>query len=253
MPITGRWRILAYLVPGFLCCAAALAWTSFFVPDPIAKRWREPGQTLGKFDRWSIEDRVLRGRTESHPHKDSRANAFLISRGRYRGDVEVRMRVRFLPLGDGVGRYLGCYLCYDPVAGDGYWLSTGHAVGKYPGKAYVKSVRDGRWRTEAREDLEIEQGREYEIAFRRSGGTIAVVVDGREAVSWKDDAFRQGFLQLRLHNSAVEIRELEILGRMIDERRERERVGGTSRRGAKTDMLALWGQSSSPKPVAEES
>jgi hypothetical protein len=162
---------------------------------------------------------VVIGETEPWPHKHPRANSYLLSTGVYTGDVEVSLLARFLR-----GRYLGCYLCYDPSAGNGYWLATGHAVGEDPNQAYIKIVHSGTWEVMAQAPLEIVPEREYQLAFGRTGGQLWVKVDGKMVAECQNEEFTTGHVQLRLHNTKVEIRDLRVVGSLMDP------VGWTDRR-----------------------
>ncbi|QDU62761.1 hypothetical protein Pan216_36310 [Planctomycetes bacterium Pan216] len=205
-------RLLIFLVPGLLLCLIVLGW-GFFVQPPryeIAEwkgRWTEPKFPSGTYKSWRPDGDLIIGETEGWPHKHPRANSYLVYDEEVNGDVDVTMRVVFER-----GRYLGCYLCFDPETSTGYWLSTGHAVGKNPNKAYIKKFFGPReFPVQERGPLEINPGQEYTITFRRRGDALAVIVDGKTIVSWEDGAYRRGQVRLRLHNTKLEILSLEVL------------------------------------------
>lgn len=207
----GLWGVLKYLVPGLVFGIAVLAWGAFHMRAPRhaivqwQADWFEPGESVGEFHRWRPAGSIVVGETEIWPHLHRRANAWVRSREAFGGDVLVRLRVRFLR-----GRYLGCYLCFDPDAGNGYWLATGHDVGDNANQAYIKILRNHEWTVVAQAPLEIVLRRQYEFAFQRLAGRLVILVDGMEIVGWNDDMFESGHVQLRLHNSQVEIEQLLI-------------------------------------------
>lgn len=206
-------QIAIVFVPGFAVAIGVLAW-GYFLNPPSYKipqwqgTWSEPKQPEGTYKSWRVEggaNGAVIGETEPWPHKHPRANSFLLSSESYSGDVLVEIQASFLR-----GRYLGCYLCYDPQTDSGYWLSTGHGVGNYPNQAYIKIVRNGDWKTMARAPLEIEPGKTYRLGYRRRGNELAVLVAGQPVVTWRDDTFNSGKVQLRLHNTKVEITDLKV-------------------------------------------
>lgn len=204
-------RLLLWFLPGFAMALAVAAWGYFYLAPPAYQvpqwdgQWSEPKQAEGKFKSWRVEGDVVVGETEPWPHKHPRANSFLLSENAFHGDVEVQLAVEFER-----GRYLGCYLCYDPKTDSGYWLSTGHAVGNYPNQAYIKIVRNGDWQTMAHGSLEIRPGQKYQLSFRRTGQELAVLVGGEPVVTWSDDTFHKGHVQLRLHNTKVKVHKLSV-------------------------------------------
>jgi hypothetical protein len=209
--------VLLYVVPGVLLGSAAVLWGLSLRPPQHripswAEAWSEPKQPKGVYKSWRSEDGYVVGETEPWPHKHPRANSYLLSNAVYEGDIQVELRVRFRNKSFPNSRYLACYLCYDPEKGDGYWLATGHAVGKYPNQAYIKEVHGHDWETKARGPLEIVPNRDYTVVFRRSGDRLAVIVDGKTVVTWTSDEFHRGRVQLRLHNTEVEIHKLAVRG-----------------------------------------
>ena len=170
--------------------------------------WTEPDHA----GRWAPTDTGRVVTTPRRPHKHPDANAYLRSAATYAGDVTVTLDCVLTR-----GRYVGCCLCFDPVAGTGYWLATGHDLGKYPGRAYVKLVRgrrlDGRlhWHTQARAPAEVPTGVPVRIRFRKRGDRLSVAIDGKEAVHWHDDRYRRGRVQLRFHNTDAVIQRLRVV------------------------------------------
>lgn len=210
-------RVLLFLVPGLTVAAGVIGWGVFLAPPRYrvpgwAETWSEPKHPPGVFGSWRSEGDFVVGETEPWPHKHPRANSYLTGIAIHEGDVEVALRVRFRAGRFPMSRYLGCYLCYDPEAGNGYWLSTGHGVGKYPGQAYIKEVHAHKWETKARSPLEITSGEEYALVFRRFGDRLALDVDGATVVEWRNSEFTRGRVQLRLHNTEVEIHQLTVRG-----------------------------------------
>lgn len=219
-------QLFLLFLPGFLVAGGTIMWGLWLQPTyHQVPQWRgawiEPKQPSGRFKSWRTEDGAVVGETEPWPHKHPRANSYLLSEKSSGGDASVQLTVRFLR-----GRYLGCYLCYDPEKKHGYWLSTGHAVGKYPGKAYIKIVHgpddkangegfittyDGsRFKTTARAPLEIQPNRDYVMIFRREGDELAILVDDNVVVTWRDGTYKAGRVQLRLHNTKVRISDLKV-------------------------------------------
>lgn len=206
-----RWtRIALIFSPGVAAAIGFLVWGFVLAPrlhqvPQWQGKWSEPTQPPGAYKSWRIEDGRIVGETEPWPHKHPRANSFLLSNSTYEGDVQVDATVRFQR-----GRYLGCYLCYDPKTDSGYWLSTGHDVGNYPGEAYIKIVHNGDWKTMARAPLTINSNETCKITYRRRGAELAVLASGQPIVTWSDSTYRQGHVQLRLHNTKVEILDLAV-------------------------------------------
>jgi hypothetical protein len=213
MPERGSKRLLVYFAPGLLFGVAVLGWGALYMRAPrhtvaqLRSDWIEPNEPEGKFHRWWSNGESIIGETEVWPHHHLRANAFLRSRQSYNGGIEVRLRLRFLR-----GRYLGCYLCYDPATGNGYLLTTGHPAGEFANEACVSVVHNHETTTLGRQPVSIDAQREHEIVFRRQREQLTILVDGREIISETDSSFSSGLVQLHLHNSKVAINELTVQG-----------------------------------------
>lgn len=210
-------RILIYLIPGLAMAIAAILWGRFLQPprnhvDAWQGQWSEPKMPPGLYKSWRVEGDHIVGETEPWPHKHPRASSFLLSEAAYEGDVAVRVNAAFRNEKFPDGRYLGCYLCYDPKVGNGYWLATGHAVGEDPNRAYIKVMHNHEWKFVADAPLEIVPHREYDFVFRRKGDELAIVVDGKVIVSTTDSEFHTGHVQLQLHNTEIELRHLSVDG-----------------------------------------
>jgi hypothetical protein len=207
----GPARLLFYLLPGLVCGVLVLVWGARYVAPPLYEvpqwigRWHEPKQPSGKFKSFRREGSTVVGETETWPHLHRRANAYLLSDAEYEGDIAVSLRLKFLR-----GRYLGCYLCYDPDSDTGYWLATGHAVGENPNEAYIKIVRNGKWEVVASSPLAIEADVEYRLCFQRTGAELAILVNGKSIVSSHAPEFPSGHVQLRLHNTKIELFEVAV-------------------------------------------
>lgn len=209
-----RWLLaLLAVVPGLIVGLGVIGYGLLLQPpryrvSSLATEWREPNLPEGVFKSWreGSANRVI-GETEPWPHKHPRANSYLLGREGFSGDVEVRLRARFLR-----GRYLGCYLCYDPSTDSGYWLATGHDVGEDPNEAYIKIVRRGVWEVMASAPLAIIPGKEYRISFSRKGNELVLGVDDEPIVNWRDAEFTKGKVGLRLHNTKLEIWDLTVEG-----------------------------------------
>lgn len=207
----GPARLAVYLVPGLLFGLLVLIWGARYVPPPLFEipewtgQWHEPKQPAGKFKGFRREGSGVIGETEVWPHLHRRANAYLLSDAEFSGDVAVSLQVKFLR-----GRYLGCYLGYDPASDTGYWLATGHAVGDNPNEAYIKIVRKGKWEVIAAAPLALEPNVEYRLCFQRTGAELAILVDGKSIVSAHAPEFPRGHVQLRLHNTKVELLEVAV-------------------------------------------
>lgn len=213
---TGGRALLFYFAPGLFVCLGMTVWgfthrpaeSRHEIPEWIGQ-WSEPGQPRGVFKSWRRLDDAYLGETEIWPHLRPRANSLLLSDVVIAGDVTVSMRVRFLR-----GRYLGCYLGFDPVKENGFWLATGHDVGEDPNFAYIKKVQ-GPNDFEVMQDapLEIVRGREYELVFQMGENSLTILVDGAKVVTWEippADRKEAGNVLLRLHNTKAVIRDLRI-------------------------------------------
>ena len=209
--------ILFYLAPGLLVVVGVLVWGRQ-IKRPVHHipawegTWVEPGAQYPSFKSWRQEpDGTFVGECQNWPHKDRRADAYLRSAAGYAGDLTVELDAVFQR-----GRYLGCYLLYDPVFGNGYWLSTGHAVGEHPDEAYIKVVEDDKWTTLARAKVPLEPGKSHHLAYRRQGDSLTVLIDGVPVVTARDSRFSTGKVQLRLHNTTVAIKNLTVTGTLAE-------------------------------------
>ncbi|MGL5098063.1 MAG: hypothetical protein ACRDD1_20955, partial [Planctomycetia bacterium] len=116
------------------------AWPVERLPT-VSADWQEPESPAGSFAHWRLDGAgALLGATEHRRHLHSACNAWLVSTKKYAAPTTVSTTGRFL-----VGRYLGCYLCFDPDTKTGYWMGTGHHRGEDPFYAYIKVVRRGEW------------------------------------------------------------------------------------------------------------
>lgn len=215
MALRPRWIIGMALGPGLAVGLAVIAYGWWLRPPTYAipawrDQWSEPGMPPGLFRRWRVDpaaDATVVGETEPWPHKHPRANAYLLHSERFAGDVSVSLRARFER-----GRYLGVYLCFDPVRENGYWIATGHAVGENAGMAYIKRIAAGRAEVIARAPLALEPGVEYSLRFARAGERIELWVNDKLALAHRDDRYHAGEIRLRLHNAKVALGDVRVDG-----------------------------------------
>lgn len=216
-----RNRLILGLLPGLALCGGLILYAmqlrppTYLVPR-LSRDWVEPKSPDGYYKSFRLEADKLIGETEPWPHKHPRANSYLLSRQRFEGDVTVTMKMRLLRRHFPQSRYVGCYLCYDPEIGNGYWLSTGHAEGKYPNQCYIKIVRHHEWETIARAPYDLTADHLYTVVYARKGDQLSLAIDGHPVVTATippDDLLADGHVQIRLHNTEVEIESISVTGK----------------------------------------
>lgn len=211
-----NWHWTLWFIPGLLLALLGIIWGGQLRPythviPEWENHWVEPGESAGRFKSWRQQGDLWIGETEPFPFQHPRATSRLRGTKELSGDARVTIALQFAR-----GRYLGCWLCLDPVTRSGYFFCTGHDRGEDPGQASIHKVRANTWTLLARAPLEIIHHQTYIFRFSRQGDTWTFAMDDKTILSATDveaamnPEMKKGVIEIELHGSKIILQELTL-------------------------------------------